>query len=130
MANEFEHETYGLTMAAYQRALIEQQAAYQRAKLDGDTLAASAAYQEMAALRAQQREAHDLAVQEAAALAPSQSANKYGLSPLEVEVAHASHSAPGVSKEEKARDYAIQKQKLARMKATGEYSINQGSVFK
>ena len=52
--------------------------------------------------------------------------NKFGLSPTEVEVAHNSHS--GGSKEERERDYAQNRDRLRRMRASGEYSDSQGSV--
>jgi hypothetical protein len=52
--------------------------------------------------------------------------NKYGLSPTEVEVAHNSHS--GGSKEDREKSYAENRDRLRRMRSTGEYRDDQGSV--
>jgi hypothetical protein len=52
--------------------------------------------------------------------------NRFGLSPTEVEIAHNAFS--GVSKEEKERSYAENRDRLRRMRASGEYRDDQGSV--
>jgi hypothetical protein len=54
--------------------------------------------------------------------------NAYGLSDDEIEVAKNSHSAGSV--EDRIRDYAANKQKLAWMRQTGAYDDSQGKVFK
>jgi hypothetical protein len=52
--------------------------------------------------------------------------NRFGLSPTEVEIAHNSFS--GASKEEKERSYAMNRDRLRHMRATGQYRDDQGTV--
>jgi hypothetical protein len=119
------HDAYNLAMAGYRSALIEQEHAYRQAELVGDAHAMAQAHQEIASLRAQQKEAHEVAVQHAAAMRQPQR-HPSGLTESEIEIAKASHSfgAP----EERIEDYRRNKAKYQHMRATGEYRDDQGTV--
>ena len=62
--------------------------------------------------------------------AAQQGGNRFGLSETERSVAHNSFTAYDMTKEQKEELYARNRQKYQHMKATGQYSVDQGRVFK
>ena len=68
------------------------------------------------------------------AMAQAAAPNRYGLSPEEIDIAHKSYTERGdrsdLTRDQKEQLYAQQKAKLQHMKRTGEYSVDQGQVFK
>ena len=123
---QFYHQTYTESMNDYDLAMQEEGLNIQRAEANGDTLAARTASQNLAALRVQRSEYVSMSNQHAASMRPARGASRYGLSPIEVEIAHNSHS--GGSKEDREKSYAENRDRLRRMRASGEYSDSQGSV--
>jgi hypothetical protein len=123
MANEA--EIYSTAMSGYQIAIQEESVAYQRAQATGDLAEAVRASQSIAALRSQANEFHNMAQQQATAMAPARPVSKFGLSEAERELAHTSivdrRDMRSLSDEEKEKVYAENKARLHRMRASGEY---------
>jgi hypothetical protein len=124
MAHEFEGETYTLAMADYNRSLIDQQAAYQRAALEGDPYSAKEALKEMAAIKVQANEAHRLAVEHAASMQQPQG-NRFNLSADEVDLAHG-HPDDNKSNEAKEELFVRNKQRYQINKSNGLHRDDQG----
>jgi hypothetical protein len=134
-----EAEIYNASMAGYTAAIVEEQAAYQKAQLTGDINEAIRASQAIASLRTQANEYHRMASEHASTLRqPTQGAqNKYGLSQAEIEIAHNSYGAIkdkrtgqmlDLTPEEKEEAYVRNREKYRAMVRDGSYSNDQGSV--
>ncbi|MGJ4939297.1 hypothetical protein ACQR1W_01885 [Bradyrhizobium sp. HKCCYLS1011] len=121
-------EIYRQAMAGYRSAIVEQQAAFERATLAGDVDEQIRASQELAALRVQANEYHAMCVQHAETMRPAPQASKYGLSEQEREVAHNWTSDASLSNDERERIYAEQRAKYRQMRADGSYRDDQGMV--
>ena len=112
-------QIYQNVMAGYEAALLEQHNAYQQARIMDDSSAQVEAAMNMADIRARRAEFNNMAREAMTPRSASAPVNKYGLTQQEVETAHASHSYG--TKEEREQSYAMQKDKLRRMRASGEY---------
>lgn len=115
MSNE--KEVYETAMAGYQSAIIDEQAAYQRAQLTGDFGEQVRASQSIAALRSQAQEFTRMATEHVASMRPAAAPSAFGLSDAEREVAKFS----GVTEEQ----YAANKTKMLAMKEQGYWSQGQ-----
>jgi hypothetical protein len=118
-------DVYRVAMSGYQAAIIQEQGAFQQAQLSGDQNEMVRASQSLAALRSQANEYQAMAREQASSLNSVAPRNKFGLSEREVEVAHASvvdrKDMPSMTDEQKEESYFRAKQRLQRMRATGEY---------
>lgn len=124
MAND---TLYRRGMAAYQSAIDQAGLKYREAERIGDDDARLEAWQDMASLRVQMREAHEIAMQDMRSTQGVKQ-NPHGLTDLEVEVAKASivdnsrhANLPKMTEREKIDLYAEKKAKLHAMRASGEY---------
>jgi hypothetical protein len=103
------------SMASFQAAFADENAAYQRAAATGDVEEMSRAANVMAGLRATMRELNNMANEVMNPQPAAVPVNGRGLTAAEAEAAKFS----GITEEE----YAKQKQKLWAMRARGEYPM-------
>jgi hypothetical protein len=115
--SEYERQIQ-INNAAYQQCLAE----YTAAQASGDRDSQDTAIQNMAALRATRIQIDTMA-REALSYSPQAAYDQYGLTQTEREIAEKSFSGAdfGMNKESMHREYARQKAKLHRMRASGEY---------
>ena len=134
-------EVYDTAMQGYQAAILEEQAAYQKAELTGDIVEQVRASQAMASLRVQANEYHAMAEQHARSLAPPmlpgaedlprrdvELCRKYGVTPAELPVAKGWTSDPKLSDDDRVRVFVENRQRYRHARATGQYRDDQGTV--
>ncbi len=123
MANE--KEIYDTAMAGYQAALEEQASAYRQAQISGDFQESVRASQAMASIRAHANEYNRMAAEHAQSTRSAARPNPYGLTDDEVDIAGRSivdrPDMPRMSQDDKLKLYAENRDKLRRMRKSGEY---------
>lgn len=128
----FEHEA--IIKAQFQRLTADRAQAF--AELEANRNAEDGASTMYAAERVLEVDAKlaaldNIANRMVASQQQQQQVNRYGLSPDEVGIAHTiAGNDASLSKDDREKVYAQQKQKLRYLRATGAYSDGQGSVFK
>ncbi len=121
-----EKEIYEIGMTGFQSALEQEALNYREAMRSGDTSEAVRAWQSMGQIKAAAKEAHEIAVQDVQSRQYVKQ-NPHGLTDSEMEIARAAipndsrFNLPKLSDEQKAGIYKEQKDKLHRMRASGEY---------
>jgi hypothetical protein len=120
-------KVYDQAMAGYGEAIADHEHEYRKASMRNDTDAMASAAMEIAALRVQAKEFDALAREDARGMQASiPKGNKYGLTDEEVEIARSSivdrPRVTNLSEDDKQKLYAENKQKLAEMRRTGQYS--------
>jgi hypothetical protein len=115
-------ETYDDAMRTYNVNMIDQEARYQRAVLDGDQYEQTAAAMEMAAIDVQREKFHNKAVQHANSLQAQQPSNEFGLNDDQIEVAHGiAGNDRTLSNRDRERIYAQQVHRHRDLVASGQY---------
>lgn len=104
---------YSAAMGQYQSQLIDAQAQFAKADLDGDEVSAMHATQEMARVRREAAEYDQMAREDAAVMASVPRPNEYGLSAAEQEAARTADVSEEV--------YASGKAEMFRRKRMGMY---------
>lgn len=121
-------ETYRTAMSGYESAIIDEEAAFRRAELSGDQEEMVRASMAIASYRATAREYNSMAAEHAQGMQAARPANAHGLSDQEVEVAKNWTGDNHMTADDKLRIYAENKARYQRMRASGEYRDDQGTV--
>jgi hypothetical protein len=124
-------ETYDDAMRTYNTQLIDQEARYQRAVLDGDQYEQTSATMEMAAIDVQREKFHNRAWAHAQSLQAAVPRNEFGLNDDQIEIAHGIASADrSLTDRDRERIYAQQVHRHQSLVASGQYGGHPGGRSK
>jgi hypothetical protein len=127
-------DVYRKAMANYDKSMIDQQAAFQKATLEGDEYEQTRASMELAALRVQRNEYHRMASEHAQSLRPSRQspagmedyhhsdqalAAHYGMDSKRYDAATGWTADDRVSKEERIRTFLQNERRYQYLRASG-----------
>jgi hypothetical protein len=128
-------EVYQTAMDGYRAAILQEEAAFQTAKLTGDMGEQVRASQALASYRSAANEYHAMAVQHARSMQAAAKPDPYGLTAEEREVAKNSFGGVkqkgeyvDISDDEKYALYAKNKAKYRQQRASGDYRDDQGTI--